>query len=209
MHTDWAAECGTDDPLIVVPWRDPNDTSGKCAFVDLRAQPEEAESLPEAEQHPPLARALRALNASRSPVFTSKCDAWTLSTDEVAQLRLELALDRDGEEQGEAGEEPALTSGFASYIDCICRDRALFASFPRHEHVLRRIARLAARLDHPHAALECVLRPAFLHLDSPRQGFAISFYVKALGNTAPRAEIAWAAALAEAVAVLRRSDVFR
>ncbi len=208
MHAEWSAECGAEDPVIVVPWADPNGVAGKCAFADLRAHPELAESLPDAEQHPPLARALRALNASRSPVFTSKCDAWALSRDEVAQLRLDLALDC-GAEESDRTDGSALTSGFASYIDCICLERALFASFPRHEHVLRRITRLAAPLDVANAALECILRPAFLHLDSPRQGFAISIYAKALGSSAHEAEVVWAAALAAVVPLLRRRDVYR
>ena len=211
MHADWSAECGADDPVVVVPWSDP---AGVFAFVDLRAHPDALDSIPEADTHPPLMQALRALNASRSPVFTAKCDAWQMSVEELAQLRLDLGLDTEVDDNGDLARrfpsgaaEPAF--GFASYIDLVCRDRALFASFPRHEQLLRGITRLAARLDHAHAALECVLRPAFVNLEGPRQGYAISVYVKALGESAHRANTAWAAALGDAVALLRRRDVVR
>jgi hypothetical protein len=215
MHTEWAVECGAEDPVLVVPWSSPEDASGPAcasAFVDLRADPDAIDFIPEAEAHPPLMQALRALNAARSPVFTAKCDAWEMAADELAQLRLDLEMDiaLDEDEPGfdgnpAASEADVLDFGFAGYVDCICRDRALFASFPRHEHLLRGITRLAASFDHPHAALECILRPVFLHLESPRQGFAVSVYVKALGESPQRAGKAWSAALFDVVALLRRS----
>jgi hypothetical protein len=213
MHAEWSVECGADDPLIVVPWSDP---SGDAAFVDLRVNPAAIDAIPEAESHPPLMQALRALNAARSPVFTAKCDAWEMSKDEISQLHLELGISvvfDDGEEEVDGhstnGEASMLVFGFASYIDCICRERALFASFPRHEHLLRGITRLAAQFDHPHAVLECVLRPAFLHLEAPQQGYALSIYVKALDESPQRAWKKWSAALADVTAILRRGDIIR
>ena len=210
MHAEWSVECAAEDAVLVVPWGSPSDPSGISAFIDLRANPAAIDTIPEAEAHPPLMQALRALNAARSPVFTAKCDAWEMSEDEMAQLRLDLGIATgfdDSEDQVNSVEvEPdALAFGFASYIDCICRDRALFASFPRHEHLLRTLTRLAARLDHPHASLECVLRPAFVHLEAPQQGYAISIYVKALGASPQRAHAAWAAALRDAVTLLRHN----
>ena len=72
MLAEWSVECSSEDPVLVVPWKDPD---GKSAFVDLRANPYDFDAVPEAEQHPPLMQALRALNAARSSVFTAKCDA--------------------------------------------------------------------------------------------------------------------------------------
>lgn len=216
MQTEWTVECGADDAVLVVPWNSPPDSAGISAFVDLSANPTAIGAIPEAEAHPPLMQALRALNAARSPVFTAKCDAWEMSKDEIAQFRLDLGMGAgfDDSEDGVDGnsvesEADTLNFGFASYIDCICRDRALFASFPRHEHLLRGITRMAARLDHPHAALECVLRPAFVHLEAPQQGYAVSVYVKALGESPQRASKLWAATLADIAALLRRDDVVR
>ena len=206
MHAEGQVECGADDPAVVVPWSGPD-----ASFVDLRAHPHAIDEIPEAEAQPPLMQALRALNTSRSPVFTAKCDAWALSEDEVAQLRLDLALEivDAHEEVGAENDSAALKSGFGSYIDFICRDRALFASFARQEHLLRSLTRLALPLDHPRAVLDCVLRPAFVSLEGAHEGFAVSVYVKALGESPRKAWSAWAAAMADVVEVLRRGDVFR
>lgn len=197
MHAEWSAECSAEDPVLVVPWQDP---SGKSAFVDLRANPYDFDSIHEAEQHPPLMQALRALNATRSPVFTAKCDAWPLNSEELSQLRLSLDAD--------PASAPAGTSfGFASYIDLVWRRPTTFTSFPQHERMLRRLIRLAAPLSHPAAALDCVLRPAVVDLNGAREGYAVSLYIKALGPDPHSAEVEWAAALDSIVALLRSKDL--
>jgi hypothetical protein len=206
MLAEWSAECSPDDPVLVVPWSDPN---GESAFVDLRANPYDFDRIPEAEQHPPLLQALRALNATRSPVFTAKCDVWPLDPAELAHLQTSL----DGEAGPTTQIDPhdpinpvhrsAPAHGFASYIDLLWRDHSVFASFPTHERILTRIVRLAAALDHPAAALECVVRPAVVDLDGAREGFAVSLYLKGLGADPHSAEVEWAAALTSTVALLR------
>jgi hypothetical protein len=203
MLTEWSVECSAEDPVLVVPWKDPD---GTAAFVDLRADPYAFDRIPETERHPPLMQALRALNAPRSPVFTAKCDAWSLEGEELERLLLSLDI---GDGAGPAAAGSGAAFGFASYIDLVCRERALFALFPMQEQLLRRLARLAAPLDHPAAAVDCVVRPALLHLESPQQGYAFSLYVKAAADTQPAAWTAWAAALGDVVALLRRKDVFR
>lgn len=195
MLAEWSVECSAEDPVLVVPWKDPD---GSAVFVDLRANPYDFDAIPEAEQYPPLMQALRALNATRSPVFSAKCDAWPLEGEELMQLQLNLDA------------EPAEASaGFASYIDLVARERSLFTSFHRHEQLLRRLARLASPLDRPAAALDCVLRPAFLDLDAPQQGYAFSLYVKALSVDAQAAFAEWAAALDGVVALVRSKDLTR
>ncbi len=194
MLSDWSVECGAEDPVLVVPWNhDTDDPSIGASFVDLRENPYDLDYLPEAEQHPALMHALRALNAARSPVFTAKCDAWAATPDELERLHFEL--DYLPEEQ---------PFGFASYLDLIWRERSLFASFHQHEQLLHRLVRHAEPLDHPLAALECVLRPALVDLTGPQEGFAITVYVRALGADAASAYSHWEAAL-EAVAGLIRS----
>jgi len=196
MLAEWSAECAADDPVLVVPWKDPD---GKMAFVDLRAGPRDFDAVAEADQHPPLMQALRALNATRSPVFTAKCDAWPLDSEELRHLQLNL--------DAHPADPPA---GFASYIDLVWRERSLFSSFHRQEQVLRRLTRLAAPQDRPSAMLDCVLRPALLDLEGgPREGFAISLYVKALGSTPLSAWKEWAAALAAVVTLIRGKDFVR
>jgi hypothetical protein len=194
MLAEWSAECAADDPVLVVPWSDPN---SPAHFVDLRENPYDLDHLPEAEQNPPLMQALRALNAARSAVFTAKCDAWPLSAVELAVLRYDLDLLPE--------EAP---HGFVSYIDLLFRDRSLFASFPQQQQLLTRLTRRAAALDHDHAALDCVLRPALTDLPGPlagfKEGFSISLYIKAAGPDHDTAYQRWADAL-EAVVTLLRS----
>ncbi len=194
MLFDWSAECGADDPVLVVPWSDP---VNRARFIDLREDPDAIDDIAEAEAHPPLLQALRALNALRSPVFTAKCDAWAIAdATELEALRLELDLAAtDG------------TDGFASYIDVLWRDRNLFASFHQHEHLLHRIARRVAPIHEPFAMLECIIRPALLDLAGPQEGFALSVYVKALGPDPPFAMSHWSAALQSAVGIFRAKDL--
>jgi len=203
MLADWSAECGPDDPVLVVPWSDPSPDPGKpvAHFIDLRDNPYDLDHLPEAAENPPLLQALRSLNAPRSPVFTAKCDAWpvivTSSEDTYAQSELaylHLNLQQSEEETPVA---------FASYIDLLSRDRSIFASRHRHEQLLDRIARRAAALDHPYAMLEMVLRPAFVDLSGPQEGFSISLYIKALGHDPETAQSHWATALTDVTALLR------
>jgi hypothetical protein len=196
MLTEWSAECAADDPVLVVPWNDPADLTGNRRFIDLREDPYELDHLEEAGQYPALMHALRALNATRSPVFTAKCDTWPLDLDELAHLRLNLDLIPE--------ESP---NGFASYIDLLWRERSIFASVHRHEQILDRLTRLAAPLDHPHAMVDCIIRPALVDLTGPQEGFAVSLYVKALGHDRPAAEQNWATALEAAVALLRGKDL--
>ena len=194
MLAEWSAECAADDPVLVVPWQDPN---GPAAFVDLRLNPYDFDQLPEAEQHPSLMQALRALNAPRSPVFTAKCDAWVMSKEEIETLELNLDMALDTTD---------LRTGFATYIDLVWRDRTSFASFHQQSQLLHKLTRLAAPLDHPYAGLDCIIRPAFVDLAGPQEGFAVSLYLRALGADIHTAEENWGGALESIVSLLRSRD---
>ena len=67
LEADWEIEIGGVAPVIDPNW---------AGFVDLRANPELAPHLLETADVPALADALIRLNASSSPVWTSKCDVW-------------------------------------------------------------------------------------------------------------------------------------
>ena len=201
MVVDWSAECGADDPVLVVPWSSPAGTAGTnpgggLEFVDLRENPYDLDRIPEAEQHPPLMQALRALNAARSPVFTAKCDAWAMDPEELMQAR--DALDLQAEEAAH---------GFVSYVDIIWRERALFVSFHQGEQRVMRMARLLEAVDEALALVDCVLRPALVDLSGPQEGFATSLYVKALGTDAAHAYERWAKSLATVVTLLRSREL--
>lgn len=203
MLAEWSVESSVEDPVLVIPWSDPSDPTGNRRFIDLRENPYDLDHLPEAELYPPLMHALRALNATRSPVFTAKCDTWPLSptenADELEHLRINLEIFDD--------ESSDAANGFVSYIDILWRERSIFASFHQHEQLLHRLTRHTAPLDHPYAMLDCVLRPALIDLTGPQEGFALSLYVKALGHDPHAAEENWAAALDAVVALLRSKDL--
>jgi len=196
MFAEWSVECGEDDPVLVVPWSaDPDDPSGP-RFVDLRENPYDLDHIVEAEHHPPLMQALRALNAARSPVFTAKCDAWIMSRDEREAMQVNLDV---------PASDPV--HGFASYIDLVWRERSLFVSFHQQEQRLQRLVRLLDPLDLPEAAVETVLRPALVDLTGPQEGFAVSLYVKALGVDADHAYEQWSRALEAVVTILRSKEL--
>lgn len=193
MLAESSVECGPDDAVLVVPWAD---EAGSARFIDLRANPYDLDHIPEAEQHPPLMQALRALNANRSPVFTAKCDAWVMDPEELAVSRAALDL------------TPAdAPHGFLSYIDLVFRERTLFVSLHHQQQRLDRFARLLEPREHPWAHAESVLRPAFLDLTGPQEGFAISLYLKALGADTAEAYMHWTKALADVVPVLRGKEL--
>ena len=196
MFAEWTAECGAEDPVIVVPWADP---SGHAHFVNLRAEPFDLAEIPEAEAYPALRRALRSLNGQRSGFLTSKCDAWALSPEEGGEkletLRLELDL---------ADEEAGF--GFASYIDVLWRERAVFASAHVASDRLDRLVRRAARLGHAETALEAVLRPAVVDLNTPLEGFGATVYVTALAADPETSIRRWEAALEAVVHLLRERE---
>ena len=196
MHAEWIAECSADDPMLVVPWAD-SDQPG-LHFVNLREEPYSIAEIPEADRFPDLARALRSLNANRSPFLTAKCDAWPISPrdgTELEAMRKELMLFED-----------EATFAFTSYIDLLWRERAIFASAHQQQDRLDRLARRAAKLTHPESMLQCVLRPAMVDLGSPLEGFATTLYVTSLGTDAEIANRRWASALEDVVDLLRSRE---
>jgi hypothetical protein len=190
MRVDWSSECGADDPVLVVPWEDPDNSASH--FVDLRENPYDLDHITEAEHHAPLMQALRALNANRSPVFTAKCDAWIMDAEELEYTQLSLdVLPADA------------PHGFISYIDLVWRERSVFLSIHQQEQRIQRLARLLDPIEAGSAAVDCILRPAFVDLTGPQEGFAVSLYIKALGVDAAQAYEHWSLALESVVTVMR------
>jgi hypothetical protein len=193
MLSEWTAECSEDAPTLVVPWSDPE--SG-ARFLDLRSEPYDLAEVEEAESYPALGRALRALNAARSPLLTVKCDAWMLpglhDADKLEALRMELDL---------SPEEARV--GFGSYIDVLWRERAVFASAHHQQERLDRLVRRSSRLPHTEAAAEFVLRPALLDLNGPLEGFGCTVYVYAVAPEPDIAQRRWELALEDITALLR------
>src|SRR5580658_9171216 len=151
MEADWAAEIGADLPSIDVPW--------EC-FVDLRDAPSAAAAVEEAIDHPALREALLTLNSKASPVFTTKCDVWTLSSSEIDHDEFASHFENAQE-------------GFASYIDILQRDPDQFASFDFHERWSRSLTHHLQDLTLSNGRAEIVIRPANVDA-SP--GYGLTLY---------------------------------
>jgi hypothetical protein len=195
MLAEWTAACADDDPTLVVPWSDP--VSG-LHFVDLRAEPYDIAEIPEAEHFPALGRALRALNATRSPLLTAKCDAWPIPAADESLAALRLELDADSE---------STRVGFASYIDLLWRDRTVFASAHQQQERLDRLVRRAQRIEQSDAKLELTLRPALYEAGGAvLEGYAVTLYLFALASDDEAARRTWELALEDVIALLRSRD---
>ncbi len=193
MLAEWSAECSPDDPTVVVPWYSPE---GHVAFVDLRSNPYDLADIQEAEQFPALGRALRALNAARSPFFTAKCDVWPLSATEQSEALRSLQIELDLEHDDSA-------AGLGTYIDLLWRERTVFGSAHQQIDRLERLVRRAEKLPHVETSVQFVLRPALLDFNTPLEGFATTLYVTSLGPDAHTAKARWEAALESVVHLLR------
>ena len=194
MLSEWSAECGADDPVVVVPWASPD---GALRWVDLRDDPDALDNIAEADEFPALLASLRALNGPRSPVFTSKCDAWTMDEDELAHSRMDLLL-----------EDEVAAAGFTSYIDLLPRDRAVLVSRPRVEGLLYRLERALHEQPFTLAKIETVLRPAVVELGGTvAEGFAVTLYVKGVGVDPQEAQQRWGEALRAVTALLRSREL--
>ena len=176
MEADWAVEIGAGAPLIEVDWP---------GFVDLRVNPEAVTAIAEAPQGSALREMLLRLNAPESHVFTSKCDLWTLASEDLDPLEYNSS-------PGEA------LKGVASWIDIVPRDAALFGSFQKQEAWVRRIVTQLHPEPLGNGRLDLVIRAA--HAAS-QDGFAITLYAVGCGADSSSARSSWQRILRTAVNV--------
>lgn len=175
MEADWSVEVGPGLPCIEASWE---------GFVDLRSSPEKIDSIEEARRHSAIREALSLLNDVDSPVFTAKCDTWTLAQKEIDPD--EFAATHD-----------TARTGFASYIDLVGRDPTRFASFEFHERRARELTtRLRAHRLRP-GRVDLVVRAANL---KEQDGYGITLYAAGCGANEEDACAAWQAVLGAAVA---------
>ena len=183
MEADWAAEISPDLPCITVPWNISGSISGE-GFIDLRHNSAAIDDIEEAATHPALREALLTLNSTASPLFTAKCDLWTLSQSEI-----------DPDEFASSPENAQY--GTASYIDVLCRDLSACASFEFHERWARRLTDLLRARDLSHGRVEIVLRPSLVDENS---GFGLTLYAAGCGASPLDAHHSWQTVLSAAVA---------
>jgi len=181
MDVDWEVEIGGDAPIIEAQWP---------GLIDLRTHPERVKEIRETIIFPPLEGLLLALNSERSPVWTSKCDAW----------------------------EPT-SEALACYIDMIPREEHLYADWKALEMFCRKLVEgiASAAQDRPaqelgrsralfvadeskeETSINLVIRRASI---GRKDGFAITTYFCAQGSPTEDAKSAMRAALAAFSGVL-------
>jgi hypothetical protein len=190
MEADWSVALGVGDPVITVPWAAAKDEGGGCKFIDLRIDPQAIDEIEEVKKRPALRAALLSLNSNSSPLWTAKCDVWTISVaggDEPY----------DPYEMDATPDETACGSG--CYIDLLARDRALFAGFEHQERWMRQVTDRLRTIPARAARIDLVLRPA--HADA-LPGFAVTWFVEGCGATPQSAEQRWRDALHISLALL-------
>jgi len=160
MQADWEVEIGGEAPIIDALWP---------GCIDLRAFPERVIELIELRDLPQLAEALVRLNRPGSPVWTSKCDVWTVAEIEKFD-RFELDAPPDAFVLGGGcyiDLLPARVERWAAHQDAVefcrqCRDR------------LRAISMRSSRVD-------LIVREALSA--EGQSAFGITAYVSACGAT--------------------------
>jgi hypothetical protein len=157
-------------------------------FVDLHHQPQRIAEVAEATAFPPLARLLLALNATRSPVWTCKCDVWKHPPDEPAPSNPVPVPDR-------AGQPVTL----ACYVDLLpCGDH-VFTTWQHAETFCRACVTRLAPLPLAEGQVELIVRQA---IAAEREGFGVTAYCSGAGHdhaTATQALAAVLSALADSI----------
>lgn len=175
MEADWSAEIGPRLDRIDPGWP---------GYINLRRGPEAVLSLPETAGTSALREALVLLNGQDSPVFTCKCDVWSIVPEELDPFEYDYPPG-----------EPRV--GFASYIDLVARDFVLFASFRLHESWARNTALRLRQSIVRNGRADLVIRAA---IDGDAAGFGITLYAAGCGHDAVSAQAAWQLILQAAVA---------
>jgi hypothetical protein len=170
VEADWSAEIGPGLDWIDADW---------AGFIDLRLHPEAIDAIPEATANTVLRETLASMNADESLVFTSKCDVWLLTAEEIDPVEFDCSI-------GEC------RTGMASWIDVIARDPDWFASFSRHEAWVRRATERLRGLPGSCGRADLVVRSAGC---GGREGFGVTLYAAGCGADTPAAQRAWQAVL--------------
>jgi hypothetical protein len=176
MEVDWEVELGGAAPVIEAYWH---------GFVDLRnlathsgpacgdAGLDRTGEIAEVANFPPLAELLRRLNAPKSSFWTSKCDVWEASAQEL------------GVGAGEIG--------LACYVDLLPIEGTVYPSLREAEDACRGlVARIAAGKGE-NCRVDLVIRAA---IAGNKEGLGITAYIGAGGADRGDAELALAKAMA-------------
>jgi hypothetical protein len=175
MDADFSIELGRDDPVLDLPWTDPE---GKIVHYDLKRHPELLAQVEEAKQFPELAEFLRVVNSEMSMVESAKCDAWI--TEELSPAEASFGA----------------THKCASYADLVFSNIDDRQCFALHELFAKRLVELLRRTpETPSAAELCVRRCYFHETGETREGFYVTMFVSGYGDDQGRGRQNWGIAL--------------
>lgn len=180
MEADWEFEIGGDAPIIEAHWP---------GFVDLREEPHRAGELVEARQLPGLADALARMNASNSPVWTSKTDVF-----DPGPL--------DADELGATSEEAQHT--VACYVDLLMRSDQVWNSPFEAEQPCRDLCNRLRKVALRCCRIDLVIRRAHVHAD--RNDLGATAYLAACGRQETDARACLAECLSALAAAIMTSQ---
>ena len=170
MRIDIGQETDPGDPVLEIPWADPDNPAN--LYIDVKRRPEAVMELVECHRFPALGQFLLKVNAAAMPFRTAKCDAWVTS-----DLDLEERI------------AYPLPWKVGSYIDLLI-DRADLNS---HVEPYQKMgALLAQRLkdSQAHAHIEIFIRRCLFTLED-RSGYYATAFIHAYGANPQEAETEW------------------
>lgn len=157
MEADWEVQIGGEAPVIDTQWE---------GFVDLQTRPDRARSLAENGQLPGLAEVLIRLNAVESPVWTSKCDVWSVS--EFDPYELDASPD-------------VPFCGIACYIDILHRGEQSWSDLDNVETACEAICARLRAIPFRCCRVDLVVRRA--HIEGDKDDLGITAYLTSCGVT--------------------------
>ncbi len=175
MEADWEIEIADGAPVIDGAWE---------GFHDLRTDPSRVAEIAEAAKFPALAQALVRLNAEPSPVWTAKCDVWSVEVFDQDEMN----ADRE-----------TAKSALGCYVDLLPSDTQAFSTIDSCVSWCERLCLILRSLPHRQCRLDAIVRRAFLTPGC--MGLGITIYFTGCGPT----ELEAAESLAHALTALADS----
>ena len=163
MEADWEFELGGDCPLIDAAWP---------GFVDLRRYPERVHQIAEARQVAGLESALVRLNSAQSPVWTSKCDVWSVADFDPDELDALPGL---------------AAAGAAMYLDLLPRNGRGWGAPENAEKACRGLCGRLEAISLRGCRVDLVIRNARVAADSYTLG--VTAYLVACGPSRDSAKV--------------------
>jgi hypothetical protein len=174
MRVDLRQETEPGDPVLEIPWSDPDRPA--CRYIDVKRHPEGAIELEECRRYPALGQFLLRVNSPESSFRTAKCDVWATS-----ELELEERL------------EFAMPCKVGSYVDLMFERADLSSRCEPYKNLAEGLTqRLKEHL--PLAQLDLVIRRCFFRLED-RWGYYVTLFLHAYGGTPQDAEALWGTAV--------------